>query len=92
MYCSAQLSRGGTSAKSDSTTSLINHLKSKHIEKHAEYEKDTAGKRKLESHSPGLSASTSTPSVAAVFEKAKKFASDSAKAKGITTKVMEFIG
>ena len=67
---------------------MIHHLKSKHPRQHEEYERDTtaaATKRKV-----GLP-SSHTPSVADVFEKAKKFGSDSAKAKGITTKVMEFI-
>ena len=35
--------------------------------------------------------STSTPSMPNVFEKMKKFAKDSAKANGITKKVMEFM-
>ncbi|XP_073671353.1 zinc finger BED domain-containing protein 4-like [Paramisgurnus dabryanus] len=91
-HCSAELSRGGASAKTYSTSSLIYHLKSKHPEHHAEYEKDTAAatataaaKRKV---APGP---TPTPSVADFLEKAKKFANDSAKAKGITKRIMEFI-
>ncbi|XP_067300896.1 zinc finger BED domain-containing protein 4-like [Pseudorasbora parva] len=92
-HCSAELSRGGASAKTYSTSSLIYHLKSRHPEHHAEYEKDAAAaaataaaKRKVPP--PSL---THTPSVADFLEKAKKFTSDSAKAKGITKKIMEFI-
>ncbi|XP_073718457.1 zinc finger BED domain-containing protein 4 [Misgurnus anguillicaudatus] len=92
-HCSAELSRGGASAKTYSTSSLIYHLKSRHPEHHAEYEKDTAAatataaaKRKV---APGPG--TPTPSVADLLEKAKKFANDSAKAKGITKRIMEFI-
>ena len=86
--CSAELSRGEKSAKTFSTTCLIHHLKSKHPGQYAEYERDTAAaatKRKV------CLPSSHTPSVADVFQKAKKFASDGAKAKGITTKIMEFI-
>ena len=67
---------------------MIHHLKSKHPGRHADYERDTAAaatKRKV------CLPSSHTPSVADVFQKAKKFASDGAKAKGITTKIMEFI-
>ncbi len=93
-HCSAELSRGGASAKTYSTSSLIYHLKSRHPEHHVEYEKDTAAatataaaKRKVAPPSPR----TPTPSVADFLEKAKKFANDSAKAKGIAKRVMEFI-
>ncbi|KAL1277085.1 hypothetical protein QQF64_023758 [Cirrhinus molitorella] len=65
----------------------------RHPEHHAEYEKDTAAatataaaKRKV-----APSPRTPTPSVADFLEKAKKFANDSAKAKGITKRIMEFI-
>ncbi len=75
-HCSAELSRGGASAKTYSTSSLIYHLKSRQPEHHAEYEKDTAAatataaaKRKVAPPSPR----TPTPSVADL-EKAKKFA------------------
>lgn len=46
-----------------------------------------AAKRKVAPPSPR----TPTPSVADFLEKAKKFANDSAKAKGITKRIMEFI-
>ncbi len=85
--CSAELSRGGPSAKTYSTTSLIYHLKSRHPERHAEYEKDTAtaaAAAKSKVHPP-------TPSVADFLQKTKRFANDSAKDKGITKKIMEFI-
>ncbi|XP_061129317.1 zinc finger BED domain-containing protein 4-like [Syngnathus typhle] len=82
--CNAEISRGGASAKSFSTSGLIHHLESKHPDRHSEYEKKATQKRKL-------TPSTPTPSVADVFEKARKFSSDSAKAKGITHKIMEFI-
>lgn len=56
------------------------HLKSKHPERHADYEKHTAQKRKV-------SPSTPTLSVADIFEKARKFSSDGAKTKDITQKI-----
>ncbi|CAB1452043.1 unnamed protein product, partial [Pleuronectes platessa] len=67
--CLAEISRGGSSAKTFGTTALINHLKAKHPEQHAQFERATAAvasKRKAPS-------STHTQSVAAVFEKTKKF-------------------
>lgn len=82
--CNAEISRGGAYAKSFSTSGLIYHLKSKHPDRHAEHEKNAAQKRKVPPSTP-------TPSVANVFEKATKFPSDCAKAKGITQKIMEFI-
>ncbi len=41
--CNAEISRGGASAKTFSTSGLINHLKSKHI-RYAEYERNAAQK------------------------------------------------
>ena len=81
--CNAEISRGGASAKSFSTSGLINHLKCKHPDCHSEYEKNVAQKRQI-------NLSTPTLSVADVFEKARKFSSDGAKAKGITQRNMEF--
>ena len=69
--------------KNFSTSGLIHHLKTRHPIQYAEYIKTTMLKR--------TPTSTPTPLVAAVFEKAKKFANDSAKARGITEKMMEFI-
>ncbi|RXN03340.1 zinc finger BED domain-containing 4-like protein [Labeo rohita] len=82
--CNAEISRGGASAKTFSTSGLIYHLKSKHPDRCAEYERNTAQKRKTPPSTP-------TPSVVDVFEKARKFPSDSVKAKGITPKIMELI-
>lgn len=82
--CNADISRGGASAKHFSSSGFVYHLKSKHPKRHADYEKHTAQKRKV-------SLSTPTTTVADVFEKARKFSSDGAKAKGITQKIMEFI-
>lgn len=83
--CSAEISRGGTVPRHFSTTGLIHHLKTRHPIQHEEYRKATMLK------STPTSTSTSTPSVATVFEKTKKFANDSAKAHGITEKIMKFI-
>ncbi len=58
------------------------HLKSKRSDRYAEYERNAAQKRKTP---------PSTPSVADVFEEARKFPSDGVKAKGITQKIMQFI-
>ncbi len=82
--CNAEISRGGASAKTFSTSGLIYHLKSKHSDRYAEYERNVAQKRKTPPSTP-------TPSVADVFEKARTFPSDGVKAKGITQKIMEFI-
>jgi len=82
--CNAEISRGGASANTFSTSGLIYHLKSKHSDRYAEYERNAAQKRKTPPSTP-------TPSVADVFEKARKFPSDGVKAKGITQKIMEFI-
>lgn len=82
--CNAEISRGGASAKTFSTSGLIYHLKSKHSDRYAEYERNAAQKRKTPPSTP-------TPSVADVFEKARKFPSDGVKAKGITQKIMECI-
>ncbi|KAK0131379.1 Zinc finger BED domain-containing protein 4 [Merluccius polli] len=84
--CNAEISRGGASTKSFSTSGLIYHLKSKHPDCHSQYEKNAAQKRKINPSTP-----TPKTSVADVFEKARRFPSDGAKAKGITQKVMEFI-
>ncbi|KAL0150404.1 hypothetical protein M9458_054221, partial [Cirrhinus mrigala] len=81
--CSAKVSRGGSTAKTFSTTGLIHHLESRHAVEFEEYRQTTLVKTKP--------TSTPTPSVATVFEKIKKFANDSAKARDITEKVMEFI-
>ncbi len=67
--CNAEISRGGASAKTFSTSGLIYHLKSKHSDRYAEYERNAAQKRKTPPSTP-------TPSVADVFEKARKFPSD----------------
>ncbi len=75
---------GGASAKTFSTSGLIYHLKSKHSDHYAEYERNAAQKRKAPPSTP-------TPSVVDVFEKARKFPSDGVKAKGITQKIMELI-
>ena len=82
--CNSGISRGGKSTKSFSTSGLIFHLKSKHPDRHSDFEKNTAQKRKINPSAPA-------PSVADLFEKARQFSSDSAKAKGITQKMMEFI-
>ena len=82
--CKAEISRGGASGKSFFTLGLIYHLKSKHPDCHSQYEYNTARKRKI-------NPSTPTSSVADVFEKARKFPSDGAEAKGIPQKVLEFI-
>ncbi len=62
----------------------LQRLASKHSDRYAEYERNAAQKRKTPPRTP-------TPSVADVFEKARKFPSDGVKAKGITQKIMEFI-
>ncbi len=62
----------------------LQRLASKHSDRYAEYERNAAQKRKTPPSTP-------TPSVADVFEKARKFPSDGVKAKGITQKIMEFI-
>ncbi len=67
--CNAEISRGGASAKTFFTSGLIYHLKSKHPDRYAEYERNAAQKRKTPPSTP-------TPSVADVFEKARKFPSD----------------
>ncbi len=67
--CNAKISRGGASAKTFSTSGLIYHLKSKHSDRFAEYERNAAQKRKMPPSTP-------TPSVADVFVKARKFPSD----------------
>ncbi len=82
--CNAEISRGGASAKAFSTSGLFYHLKSKHSNRYAEYERNVAQKRKTPPSTP-------TPSVVDVFEKARMFPSDGVKAKGITQKIMEFI-
>lgn len=64
--------------------SPIYHLKSKHSDCYAEYERNAAQKRKMPPSTP-------TPSVADVFEKARNFPCDGVKAKGITQKIMKFI-
>jgi hypothetical protein len=81
--CNSKVSRGGLTAKTFSTSGLIHHLKSNHPSKYDEYQRET--KRKT------TTATASTPSVAEMFEKNKKFTKDSAKAKGITDKVMEYM-
>uniref|UniRef100_A0A8C5LQ09 BED-type domain-containing protein n=1 Tax=Leptobrachium leishanense TaxID=445787 RepID=A0A8C5LQ09_9ANUR len=86
--CSAEVSRGGTTPRNFSTTGLIHHLKAKHPVQHAEYAKEAA---KLKKTTPAASTSSSTPSVATLFQKITKFTSDSPKAHEITEKVMEFI-
>ncbi len=67
--CNAEISRGGASAKTFSTSGLIYHLKSKHSDHYAEYERNAAQKRKTPPSTP-------TPSVADGFEKARTFPSD----------------
>ncbi len=67
--CNAEISRGGASAKTFSMSGLIYHLKSKHSDRYAKYERNAAQKRKTPPSMP-------TPSVADVFEKARKFPSD----------------
>ncbi len=62
----------------------VYHLKSKHSDRYAEYERNVAQKRKTPPSTP-------TPSVVDVFEKARMFPSNGVKAKGITQKIMEFI-
>ena len=42
--CSAEVSRGGVTAKTFSTSGLINHLSAKHKDKHDEFKKLTAQK------------------------------------------------
>ncbi|XP_060769444.1 zinc finger BED domain-containing protein 4-like [Neoarius graeffei] len=82
--CDAKVSRGGINAKTFSTSGLISHLKTNHPAKHDEYARESAAaaaKRKA----------SSAPSVADVFEKTKKFASESPKAIGITKKIMEYM-
>ncbi len=60
---------GVQSAKTFSTSGLIYHLKSKHSDRYAEYERNAAQKRKTPPSMP-------IPPVADVFEKARKFPSD----------------
>lgn len=79
--CNAEISRVGASAKTFSKSGLIYHLKSKHSDLYAEYERNAAQKRKMPPSKP-------TPSVADVFEKARKVPSDGVKAKGITQKII----
>ncbi len=44
--CNAEISRGGASAKTFSTSGLIHHLKSKHFDRYAEYERNARGTEK----------------------------------------------
>ncbi|KAM4559372.1 zinc finger BED domain-containing protein 4 [Odontesthes bonariensis] len=83
--CKTKVSRGGLSAKTFSTSGLINHLKSNHPSKYEEYARET--KRKANT----AKTPCTTPSVADIFEKSRKFTKDSVKAKGITEKVMEYM-
>ncbi len=46
--CNAETSRGAASAKTFSTSGLIYHLKSKHSDRYAEYERNAAQKRKTQ--------------------------------------------
>ncbi|KAK0140006.1 Zinc finger BED domain-containing protein 4 [Merluccius polli] len=85
--CSVEISRGGSSAKTFGTTSFINHLRAKHPEQHAQYERETSAAAKRKAPCP----STPTLSVANFFEKTKKFAKDSAKANGITKKMYDSV-
>ncbi|PIO25134.1 hypothetical protein AB205_0043580 [Aquarana catesbeiana] len=79
--CSTEISRGGTVPKNFSTTGLIHHLKTWHPVQHSDYKKTVP----LSKSASGL-----TLSVATVFEKVKKYASNSPKAHAITAKIMEF--
>ncbi|KAJ4922865.1 hypothetical protein JOQ06_021327 [Pogonophryne albipinna] len=44
--CSADISRGGVTAKTFSTSGLLHHLKSKHPDKYAEYDQITSAQKK----------------------------------------------
>ncbi len=44
--CNAEMSRGGASAKTFSTSGLMYHLKSKHSDRYAEYERNARGTEK----------------------------------------------
>ncbi|KAJ4942888.1 hypothetical protein JOQ06_005400 [Pogonophryne albipinna] len=68
--CSADISRGGVTAKTFTTSGLLHHLKSKHPDKYAEYDQITSAQKKK------VLPSTPTPSVADLFEKvARKYLS-----------------
>lgn len=83
--CSSEISRGGTSSKDFNTSNLITHLKSRHVEDYNEYLKAKVATTKVQRKSSTQSLLTDA------FEHGQKLARDSARAKGITNKVMEFI-
>ena len=64
--CNAEISRGGASTKSFSTSGLIYHLKSKHPDCHSQYEKNAAQKRKINPSMP-------TPSVGTFLKRQEGF-------------------
>lgn len=89
--CSIEISRGGTVRKSFNTTNLIGHLKNRHEAVYREY-LQADQKRKTEAAKKAAATSSRTQTfIDTAFEKAKQLPSDSAKAKQITNKVMEFI-
>lgn len=82
--CKGEVMRGGCRVKSFNTTNLITHLKN-HPVVHKEYE-ELATSKQLKT----ATAAVGSP-IQQALDKTKKFAKDSAKAKSITSKVMEMI-
>ncbi|XP_053285395.1 zinc finger BED domain-containing protein 4-like [Pleuronectes platessa] len=90
--CSSDISRGGNTNKDFNTTNLKAHLKSRHIDQYNDFLK--ADKKRQDALAVKKMQSTSkakTLSIATAFEKRNKFPMDSAKAKNLNKKVMEFI-
>ena len=89
--CSVDISRGGTVKKSFNTTNLIAHLKNRHKAVYRDYVQADQ-KKKNEATKKAQTATGKTQMlIDTAFEKAKQLPTDSAKAKQITSKVMEFI-
>lgn len=88
--CSIEISRGGAVRKSFNTTNLIGHLKSRHEAVYGDY-LQADQKRKNEAAKKAQTPGKTQTSIDTAFEKAKQLPPDSAKAKQITNKVMEFI-
>ncbi len=90
--CSSEISREGTSSKDFNTSNFITHLKKRHEAAYNGYLKANKKRRedlptKRAQYTTGKTESLINTS----FEKGKKFPMDSAKAKGITNKVIEFL-
>lgn len=82
--CQCEVKRGGSTTKNFNTTNLVSHLKFRHPETYKDYQKKVTAKQ------------TEVPTgnaraVQQTIESSRKFDKDSAKAKGITKKVMEMI-